>query len=116
MIKLTNHLGVTTISSEYLANLIGKVTTDCYGVVAMATTDMGQSLRGFISEKNYLDKGVKVRFVNEKLYVDLHIVVMYGMNISAIVKSIMGKVRYTVKENTGFDVAKINVFVDGMTN
>lgn len=116
MIKIKNHLGVTTISQEYLANLIGKITTDCYGVVGMATSDVAQSLRGLISEKTYLDKGVKVRFTDDKLYVDLHIIVMYGMNISAIVKSIIGKVRYAVKENTGFDVARVNVFVDGMTN
>lgn len=45
---------------------------------------------------------------------DLHISVIYGMNISAIAKSIVNKVRYTVEEATGLDVKKVNVFVDGM--
>ena len=46
--------------------------------------------------------------------VDLHIIVTYGLNISAIVRSIVNKVRWTVEESTGLDVRKVNVFVDGM--
>ena len=39
---------------------------------------------------------------------------VYGMNIAAIAKSIVNKVRYTVEEATGLTVKKVNVFVDGM--
>ena len=60
------------------------------------------------------DKGVKVRTVAGGLVIDLHIAVTYGVNISAIVKSIVNKVRYTVEEATGLQVAKVNVFVDDM--
>ena len=48
------------------------------------------------------------------LVIDLHIAVTYGVNIAAIVKSIVNKVRYTVEEATGLQVAKVNVFVDDM--
>ena len=48
------------------------------------------------------------------LVIDLHIEVTYGVNITAIVRSIINKVRYTVSDATGFEVAKVNVFVDGM--
>ena len=116
MIEITNHLGVTTISGEYFANLIGKTTTDCYGVVGMTTSDVKQSIKNIVMQKSYTDTGVKVKVNKNQLTVDLHIVVLYGMNIATIVKSIINKVKYTVKENTGFDVKTVNVFVDGMTN
>ena len=45
---------------------------------------------------------------------DIHIKVLYGINVSAIVKSIMNKVRYAVSQAVGLQVAKINVFVDDM--
>ena len=38
--------------------------------------------------------------------------VTYGMNISAIVKSIVNKVTFTVEQATGLEVVKVNVFVD----
>ena len=44
----------------------------------------------------------------------MHIVISYGLNISAIVQSIVNKVRYTVEESTGLEVKKVNVFVDSM--
>ena len=55
-----------------------------------------------------------MRTVSGGLVIDLHIAVTYGVNISAIVKSIVNKVRYTVEEATGLQVAKVNVFVDDM--
>ena len=55
-----------------------------------------------------------VRSDSDRLIVDLHISVIYGMNISAIAKSIVNKVRYTVEEATGLAVKKVNVFVDNM--
>ncbi len=49
-----------------------------------------------------------------KLTIDLHIIVVHGMNIPAIVKSITHKVRFAVEESTDFSVARVNVFIDGM--
>lgn len=60
------------------------------------------------------DKGVKVKTIGGRLSIELHIVVTYGVNIAAIVKSIVNKVRYTVEEATGLEVEKVDVFVDGM--
>ena len=57
---------------------------------------------------------VTVRYKNDKLYIDLHISVMYGVNVSTIVKSIIHKVRFAVEDETGFTVDKVNVFVDAV--
>ena len=73
-----------------------------------------QGLRSLISRRTYADEGVRVRSQGNKLIIDLHIRVIYGMNISAIAKSIVNKVRYTVEQATGLEVQKVNVFVDGM--
>lgn len=114
MIKLENHLGVIEISQEYFANLVGHAASECFGVSGMANSTPTQGLRSVLSQQDFPDKGVRVRTVGGGLVIDLHIIVTYGVNISAIVKSIVGKVRYTVEEATGFSVAKVNVFVDGM--
>jgi uncharacterized alkaline shock family protein YloU len=114
MIKLENHLGAIEVSHDYFVNLVGSAVISCYGVAAMATANPGQSLLQKFRKTDYLDKGIRVRMKNQKLVIDLHIIVTYGTNISAIVKSIMHKVQYTVEEKTGFSVARVNVFVDGM--
>lgn len=66
--------------------LVGKVASSCFGVSGMATSSPAQDLRSFLLMKDTPDKGVRVRSDNGKLVIDLHIIVMFGVNISAIVK------------------------------
>ena len=114
MIRIENHLGTIEISQEYFAYLIGNAASSCYGVAGMVKSGTKQGIRSVFTKRSYADDGIRVRSEGDKLIVDLHISVIYGMNISAIAKSIVNKVRYTVEEATGLDVKKVNVFVDGM--
>ena len=114
MIKFENHLGSIEISQDYFANLVGHAASECFGVAGMVESTASQGLRYILKKDEAQDKGVKVRYVGGCLVIDLHIAVTYGVNISAIVKSIVNKVRYTVEEATGFQVAIVNVFVDDM--
>ena len=114
MIRIDNHLGAIEISQEYFACLIGSAASSCYGVAGMVKSGTKQGLRSMFSRRAFADEGVHVRGENDKLVVDLHIAVMYGMNISAIAKSIVHKVRYVVEDATGLTVKKVNVFVDEM--
>ncbi len=115
MIKIENHLGTIDINDAYFSDLIGNTVTSCFGVAGMANSGASQGLRAFFfRRRNYLDQGVMVRSGGTDLTIDLHIFVTYGVNIAAIVDSIINKVRYTVTEATGLTVKKVNVYVDGM--
>ena len=104
MIKFENHLGAIEISQDYFANLVGHAASECFGVAGMVESTASQGLRYILKKDEAQDKGVKVRTVAGGLVIDLHIAVTYGVN----------KVRYTVEEATGLQVAKVNVFVDDM--
>ncbi len=114
MICIDNRYGTIEISQEYFRYLIGYAVTSCYGVAGMVRSGPRQGLRSMLSRRAHADDGVHVRSEGDRLVVDLHITVIYGMNISAIAKSIVHKVRYTVEDATGLTVKKVNVFVDGM--
>jgi uncharacterized alkaline shock family protein YloU len=115
MIRLENHLGLIEVSQDYFNEIIGGAVSTCFGVAGMANSNTRQGLRSKLSKKRqFLDQGVCVYKDGKSLMVDLHILVTYGLNIAAIVRSIVNKVRYTVEEVTGLQVSKVNVFVDGM--
>ncbi len=116
MIKIETHLGDIEIAHEFFANLVGYVASGCFGVSGMATSGAVDGLKQLVSAKKTLDKGVRVRAVDNKLVIDLHIIVSFGVNIPAIVKSIVNKVKYTVEDATGLEVSKVNVFVDSTTD
>lgn len=114
MIKIENYLGAIDISHEYFVNLVGNAVINCFGVAAMATTGARQGFLHRLSKADTIDKGIRIRVKNQKLVIDLHIIVTYGTNISAIVQSIMHKVQYTIEDKTGFEVSRVNVYIDGM--
>lgn len=114
MIQLENHLGTIEISHHFLVNLITDTAVSCFGVAGMATCNQRQGIKNKLFKTQSPEQGVRVRYLKQRLVVDLHILVIYGMNISAVVKSIIDKVSYAVEEATGVKVASVNVFVDGM--
>ena len=61
-----------------------------------------------------LTKGIKMRIDTNKVSIDLHIIVEYGTNISAIADNIISTVKYSVEEFTGVEVEDVNIFVDGV--
>ena len=113
MLNIENKYGPVNISYSVLANLVGVATTSCYGVVGMASRNASDGIAAILRQENY-EKGIRVDVVNEKLNIDLHIVALYGVNLSAIAESITHKVKYTVEEQTGFEVGEITVYVDSM--
>lgn len=114
MIGYENTMGTVEISQEYFANLIGMAASECYGVAGMINSTY-QGLRYAITRSDVPDKGVRVKTTDGQLIVDIHIAVTYGINISAIVQSIIHNVRYKAEDCTGFKVARVNVYVDEMT-
>lgn len=114
MISYETRLGVIEISYEYLSKLIGSAVSSCYGVVGMVPSGKRQRLFNMFSNKDYADKGIIVKGNSESISVELHIIVTYGMNINAIAKSIVNKVKFVINESTGIKVDKITVKVDGI--
>jgi len=74
-----------------------------------------QKIKGLLARgTNSVDTGIKVSGNGDAVTVEIHVVVMYGMNINAIAKSIINKIKYTVNEATGIKVEKVTVKVDGI--
>ena len=115
MVSIVNHIGKITITPDYFTELIGNTVRKCFGVISMNVSGLRETLSAvFRGKKNSAPRGVKVKFVKDKLIIDLHISLMYGVNMNAVVRSIINKVGYTVEQSTGISVEKVNVYVDSI--
>ncbi len=114
MISYETLNGTISISNEYMTKLIGQAVTSCFGVVGMVPYGGKQKLLGLVSKKEFIDRGISVTGGIDGIDIELHIIVSYGMNINAIAKSIVHKVKYAVNEATGINVNKVTVKVDGI--
>lgn len=117
MIKFENPNGYIEITNAFFADLVGKAAQSCFGVTGMVDSNAYESIKTAFRNRapggNH-SQGVAVRSENGMLSIELHISVSYGVNITAIVDSIINKVRYTVEEATDLKVSTVNVHVDGL--
>ena len=111
--KIENVNGIITISNEVIATVAGDAATRCYGVVGMRPHGIRKIVDKFVKQ-DPVKSSVKVTGDINSVNVELHIVVTYGMNISAIAKSIVNKVKYVIFESTGIKVNKVTVKIDGI--
>ena len=119
MIVVHNHLGGIEFTKSFFVSLIANTATSCFGVSAMNASTPKEKLAELVpvvGKMFDINMGVNVRIKNGKVYIGIHISVMYGVNVSAVVASIKNKLRYAVEEQTRLSVEKIDVYIDGLTN
>ncbi|NLT58125.1 MAG: Asp23/Gls24 family envelope stress response protein [Clostridiales bacterium] len=114
MVNYETPLGKVTLSAEVLETVVGLAVNDCFGVAGMAARDTMDSIVSLL-KKARLDKGVKIFPMGDDIVsIELHIMVVYGLNIAAVSRSIVSKIKYTVEELTGLTVHEVTICVDDM--
>ncbi|HIY60181.1 MAG TPA: Asp23/Gls24 family envelope stress response protein [Candidatus Eisenbergiella stercorigallinarum] len=108
---LNTHMGNITIDREVIAQYAGIVAMECFGIVGMGITvkDVVKLLK-----KDNVTKGIAVTVNNNKLTLDFHVIVSYGVSILAVSNNLIDNVKYKVEEFTGMEIEKINIFVEGV--
>ena len=114
MIRHNNENGSVNVSTSVYTDIAGNAATNCFGVKGMAARSLSDGVYHLL-RKESLSKGVRVEFHEDgTISIDLHIIVMSGVNLSAVGASIISEVRYVVTKFTGTEVRAVNVFVDSM--
>ncbi|MCL1830576.1 MAG: Asp23/Gls24 family envelope stress response protein [Oscillospiraceae bacterium] len=116
MVRIKTPHGVVVLTLEYFSNLVGNIASDSYGVKGMATRSMFEGVRALLFKQDFPEKGVRVYDKDGTLGIDIHIKVVYGVNISTIVENLSDKVKYSLEQSTSLTVGTINIYVDEMVS
>ena len=100
-------LGEVQISNDVLAVISAMAVMEVDGVVAMAGNITAELVSKLGMKK--LSKGVRVDVVDNTVMVDLSIILRINENIVTISKKVQDKVKTTVENMTGMEVANVNV-------
>lgn len=109
--KFKTDLGMVTVSEDVLLKVAGYSALECYGIVGMAAKRTTDGIVQLMGREN-LGRGVRIRAIDDKLDVDLFIIVEYGTSISAVAASIIETVKYKIEHLTGIQVNRVNVSVE----
>ena len=110
---IANPNGDVVINMDVIAKYAGSMAVECIGIVGMASVSMKDGLVHLL-KKDSLTKGVSVVLNDNKLYIDFHVIVSYGISILAVYRNLTDTVRYRVEKLTGLPVVRINMYVEGV--
>ena len=112
--SMSTDLGIITISPEVIAKYAGTVAVECFGIVGMAAVNMKDGLVRLL-KKESLTHGIQVSVTDDnRIKIDVHVIVAYGVSISAVTDNLISNVKYRVEEFSGMPVDKINIYIEGV--
>ena len=111
--SMNTHLGNIVIDPEVIAQYAGSVAVECFGIVGMASVNVKDGLVKLLM-KDSITHGISVNIVNNKLILDFHVIVSYGVSIGTVSDNLIETVKYKVESFTGMTIKKINIYVEGV--
>ena len=115
-LTIPSELGRITVAPQAIAQIVGRVAAECYGVV-------GMSLRAPVPARERVTRllpkgkplrGIVVRNVNGEVALELHVVIAYGLNLAEVAATVRSQVGYEVERLTGLRVASVDVHIQNV--
>jgi uncharacterized alkaline shock family protein YloU len=112
-LTIPSELGRITVAPAAIAQIVGRVAAECYGVV-------GMSLRAPLPARERVSRllpkgkparGIVVRNVDGAVALDLYVIAAYGLNLAEVAATVRTRVAYEVGRLTGLDVASVDVHI-----
>ncbi|WP_434311376.1 Asp23/Gls24 family envelope stress response protein [Hominifimenecus sp. rT4P-3] len=111
--RINNPMGEILIDTDVIAKYAGTIAVECFGVVGMASINVKDGLVKLL-RKESLSNGINVTIEDNRICIDFHVIVSYGVSISAVSDNLIETVKYKVEEFTGVSVERVNIYVEGV--
>ena len=111
--RMNSEYGEIIIDTDVIATYAGSVAVECFGIVGMAAVSMKDGLVKLL-RKDSLKHGINVTMNDNKISLDFHVIVSYGVSILAVADNLVSNVKYKVEQFTGMEVENINILVEGV--
>ena len=111
--RINTELGDIAIRPGVIAMDAGSGAMECFRIVGMAAVNMKDGLVKLL-KKESLKHGINVTLNDNKISLDFHVIVSYGVSILAVADNLISNVKYKVEEFTGLEIERINILVEGV--
>ena len=108
-VNTNNAYGKISISDLAIAKVASHTAMESYGIVEMVSRRFTDSLK-----KDSAGRGIKVTTSGNRIYVDVYVIMKYGVSINAVAESLKEAIKYKVEVFTGMLVDTVNVNVLGL--
>lgn len=110
---LKNEYGRIVFEDKVIATLAAESAQESYGIVGLVAQNTRDGLFELLRVENKT-KGVKVNVIDNKIDIDLIVMMEFGVRIGVVSQNIIEKVKYNVENNTNLNVNSVNIIVQGI--
>ena len=109
-VTTNNAYGKISISDLAIAKVASHTAIDSYGIVEMVSRRFTDTL-ALLLKKDGEGRGIKVITYGNRIFIDVYVVIKYGVSIAAVAESLKESIKYKVEAFTGMIVDTVNVNV-----
>ena len=110
----TSHAYVKfSISDLAIAKVASQAAVESYGIVDTVSRRFTDTLAETL-KKDAGGKGVKITTSGNRIFIDMYVLIKYGVSIEAVAESLKESVKYKVEHFTGMIVDTVNVNIVGL--
>lgn len=106
-------LGRIEVSPAAIAGLAAAAVLECYGVVGTSRPTLYRGLAEVL-QRDHHRRGIEVRVVDQRIIIDLYVILEYGVRISEVAHNIMENVKFRVEKALSVPIEEVNVHVQGL--
>lgn len=112
-VNTNNAYGKISISDLAIAKVASHTAMESYGIVEMVSRRFTDSLAMLLKREGN-GRGIKVTTSGNHIYIDVYVIIKYGVSINAVAESLKEAIKYKVEVFTGMIVDTVNVNVIGV--
>lgn len=109
---IPEEVGSVKIADEVISIVAGLAATEVTGVAGMSGGLAG-GIAELLGKKNF-SKGVKVIVAGKTVTIEIYVIIEYGVSIPEVAITIQEKVKEAVESMTAFEVAAVDIHVQGI--
>ena len=111
-VKTCNAYGNISISDIAIAKVTAHAALDCYGIVELVSKRFSDALFQLLGKE--VVKGVNVITEGDRIFIDVYVIIKFGISITAVADSLKEAIKYNVEKFTGMVVDTVNVNITGV--
>lgn len=113
-VNTSNVYGKISISDQVLAKVAAYAALECYGIVELVSRRFMDSIVELFKKKSSESKGIKVVTAGDRIFIDVYVIIKYGVSINAVAEALKEAVKYKVERFSGMIVDTVNVNIMGV--
>jgi uncharacterized alkaline shock family protein YloU len=109
-------LGRIEVLPNAIHSIAAQAVYESYGVVGIAAPHLQRNGRAILLSQQQSNQGIRVRIANDRIIIDVYLVLEYGLRMSEIAHNIMSSIKFSVEKMLGIPVQQVNVNIQGLAH